>query len=137
MGINTVKMASTYSNNVEGLGFAIPSGTIRRLVNDLLTLGEIQPEPLLGVSVWEVGDPVGDGLWGVEVVEIVPGSPADDAGVQLGDYILEAGGLDITASRDLLRARQQYHVGDEMLMTVWRGGELLELTLALDQAATE
>ena len=137
IGINTIKMASTYSNNVEGLGFAIPSGTIRRLVNDLLTLGEIQPEPLLGVSVWEVGDPVGDGLWGVEVVEIVPGSPADDAGVQLGDYILEAGGLDITASRDLLRARQQYHVGDEMPMTVWRGGELVELTLVLDQAATE
>ena len=137
VGINTIKMISSYSNSVEGLGFAIPSGTIRRLVNDLLTHGEIQPEPLLGVSVWEVGDPVGNGLWGVEVVEIVPGSPADDAGVQLGDYILEAGGLDITASRDLLRARQQYHVGDEMPMTVWRGGELVELTLVLDQAATE
>ena len=137
VGINTIKMVSIYSDNVEGLGFAIPSGTIRRLVNDLLTHGEILPEPLLGVSVWEVGDAVGDGLWGVEVVEIVPGSPAEDAGVQLGDFILEAGGLDITASRDLLRARQQYHVGDEMPMTVWRGGELLELTLVLDQAATE
>ena len=137
VGINTIKMISSYSNSVEGLGFAIPSGTIRRLVNDLLTHGEIQPEPLLGVSVWEVGDPVGDGLWGVEVVEIVPDSPADDAGLQLGDYILEAGGLDITASRDLLRARQQYHVGDEMPVTIWRSGEILELTLVLDQAATE
>ena len=136
VGINTIKMSSSYSN-IEGLGFAIPSGSIRRLVNDLLTHGEIQPEPLLGVSVWEVGDPVGDGLWGVEVVEIVPGSPSDKAGVLLGDFILEAGGLDITASRDLLRARQQYHVGDEMPMTVWRGGELVELTLVLDQAATE
>ena len=137
VGINTIKMASTYSNNVEGLGFAIPSGTIRRLVNDLLDCGEIQPEPLLGVSVWEVGDSVGDGLWGVEVVEIVPGAPAEKAGVLLGDFILQAGGLDITTSRDLLRARQQYHVGDEMPMTVWRDGELVELVLALDQAATK
>ena len=55
VGINTIKMSSAYSN-IEGLGFAIPSGTIRRLVNDLLTYGQIQPEPVLGVTVWSVGE---------------------------------------------------------------------------------
>ena len=40
VGINTIKMSSDYSN-VEGLGFAIPSASIRRLVNDLLTYGEV------------------------------------------------------------------------------------------------
>lgn len=44
VGINTIKMSSDYSN-VEGLGFAIPSASIRRLVNDLLTYGEVRPEP--------------------------------------------------------------------------------------------
>ncbi len=47
VGINTIKMTSDYSN-VEGLGFAIPSASIRRLVNDLLTYGEVQPEPSAG-----------------------------------------------------------------------------------------
>ena len=136
VGINTIKMSSSYSN-IEGLGFAIPSGTILRLVNDLLTHGEIQPEPVLGVTVWSVGDAVGDDLWGVEVVEVAPNSPADKAGVRVGDFVLAAGGLDVTASRDLLRARQQYHVGDEMPMTIWRDGEVLEVTLVLDQAVTE
>ena len=54
VGINTIKMSSSYSN-IEGLGFAIPSASIRSLVRDLLLYGEVQPEPLLGVTVMQVG----------------------------------------------------------------------------------
>ena len=42
MGINVIKMTSEYSN-VEGLGFAIPSASLERIVNDLLTWGESHP----------------------------------------------------------------------------------------------
>lgn len=135
VGINTVKMSSSYSN-VEGLGFAIPSATIKRLVNDLLTCGEILPEPVLGITVLSLGTRLGEDLWGVEVQSVTPDSAADLAGVEEGDYVVSAGGIDVSSSADLLRARRQYHVGDEMPMTIWRDGTLLDVTLVLNEAAT-
>ena len=136
VGINTIKMSSSYSN-IEGLGFAIPSSAIRRLVNDLLTCGQVQPEPVLGVTVLTMGTQLGEKLWGVEVQSVVSGSAAEKAGVQVGDFVVAAGGIDVSASRDLLRARRQYHVGDEMPMTLWRDGTLVEVTLVLEQADGE
>lgn len=136
VGINTIKMSSSYSN-IEGLGFAIPSSIIRRLVNDLLTSGEVQPEPVLGVTVWTLGTQLDEDLWGVEVQSVTEGSAADEAGVQVGDFVVAAGGIDVSASRDLLRARRQYHVGEEMPMTLWRDGKLVEVTLVLEQAEGE
>lgn len=130
VGINTIKMISRYSN-IEGLGFAIPSASIQYLVNDLLAWGRVQPEPVLGVSVSQAGTQVAEGLMGVEVLQVTPDSAAEAAGVQEGDFIVFAAGVDVTTSRDLLRARRQFHVGDEMPLTLWRHGELIEVTLHL------
>ena len=83
VGINTIKMSSDYSN-VEGLGFAIPSASIRRLVNDLLTYGEVRPEPSFGVTVLQTGTRLEDDIWGLQVLEVTPGSAADLAGIREG-----------------------------------------------------
>ena len=91
VGINTIKMSSDYSN-VEGLGFAIPSASIRRLVNDLLTYGEVRPEPSFGVTVLQTGTRLEDDIWGLQVLEVTPGSAADLAGIREGDFVLAAGG---------------------------------------------
>lgn len=133
VGINTIKMTSSYSN-VEGLGFAIPSATIRSLVNDLLAYGEAQPEPVLGVTVLSLGTQLAEDLWGIEVQEVTPGSAAAQAGIQPGDYVVACGRVDVTSSQDLLRARRQYRVGDEMPLTIWRDGELLDVTLELSES---
>ena len=90
VGINTIKMSSDYSN-VEGLGFAIPSASIRRLVNDLLTYGEVRPEPSFGVTVLQTGTRLEDDIWGLQVLEVTPGSAADLAGIREGDFVLAAG----------------------------------------------
>lgn len=133
VGINTIKMTSSYSN-VEGLGFAIPSATIRSLVNDLLAYGEAQPEPVLGVTVLSLGTQLEEDLWGIEVQEVTPGSAAAQAGIQPGDYVVSCGRVDVTSSQDLLRARRQYRVGDEMPLTIWRDGKLLDVTLELSES---
>lgn len=137
VGINTIKMSSAYSS-IEGLGFAIPSSAIRRLVGDLLTCGEVRPSrgPELGVTVSRFGTQVADGVWGVEVVSVTPGSAAEKAGVRVGDYVISAGGMDIASSQDVLTAREQYQVGDEMPMTLWRDGRKVEVTLVLQEAST-
>ena len=101
-----------------------------------MTCGEIVPEPVLGITVLSLGTRLGDDLWGVEVQSVTPDSAADLAGVEEGDYVVSAGGIDISSSADLLRARRQYHVGDEMPLTIWRDGTLMEVTLVLNEAAS-
>lgn len=130
VGINTIKMSSDYSN-VEGLGFAIPSASIRRLVNDLLTYGEIQPEPSFGVTVLQTGARLEEDVWGLEVLEVTPDSAADRAGIRTGDFILSAAGREVSSSQDLQRIRRQLYVGDQVTMEIWRGGQRMEVTLTL------
>ena len=130
VGINTIKMSSDYSN-VEGLGFAIPSASIRRLVNDLLTYGEIQPEPSFGVTVLQTGTRLEEDVWGLEVLEVAADSAADRAGIRAGDFILSAAGREVTTSQELLRVRRQLYVGDQVTMEIWRDGQRMEVTLTL------
>lgn len=133
VGINVIKMSSSYST-VEGLGFAIPSALMERMVNDLTQWGELQPEPALGVTLLRVPTPLEDGLQGLEVQTVSSGSPAERAGVRAGDYVLAAAGEPVSSSQEVLRIRRRCHLGDELTLTIWRGGETLEVTLLLDQA---
>ena len=134
VGINTIKMMSEFSN-IEGLGFAIPTQAIRRVVNQLLTDGEIPPEPLLGITVDMMGTLLPDGSVGARIHSVSEGSAGDRAGLQADDIIVSAGGEDVRGSSDVLRVRKNYQVGDEMPMTVWRDGEYLEVVLDLQEAA--
>ena len=133
VGINVIKMTSE-SSNVEGLGFAIPATSVERITNDILTWGEAQPEPLLGVTVYQEGIQLGTDLWGLEVIDVTRDSAADQAGIQVGDYILSAGGEELRTSRDLLRVRRHCYVGDELSMVLWRDGERLEVVLELQES---
>ena len=123
---NVIKMSSRYSN-VEGLGFAIPSSSMDRMVNDLLTYGEVLPEPELGVTVSRRAFRWKDGLTGLEVLYVNPGSAADRAGIREGDYILSAGGELTHNSQDLLRVRRYLYLGDTLTMELMRDGERMEL----------
>ena len=133
VGINVIKMSSSYSN-IEGLGFAIPSASMDHLVDDLLEYGEVQPEPVLGISVLQIGVRLEEERWGLEVVEVTPDSAADEAGVREGDYVTSAGGEALYTSQDLLRVRRQYHIGDDLPMTLWRDGGEIEVVLHLRES---
>lgn len=135
VGINTIKMSSSYSS-VEGLGFALPISSIQYLINDLLTYGKLLPEPELGVMVETLGVQLEEDLWGIEVRTVNAGSAAEKAGVQAGDFIVAAAGGEVASRQDLLRLRRQFHVGDEMPLTLWRDGELMEVTLVLQAKET-
>ena len=136
VGLNVIKMSSSYFS-IEGLGFAIPSATMDRVVDDLLTTGEPQPQPVLGLSVSLEATQLSDRSQGLEVVEITPGGAADRAGVQVGDYVLSAAGHPLETSEDLLWVRRQKRLGDELDMTLWRDGEIVEVTLSLQESMEE
>ncbi len=136
VGINVIKMRSDDST-VEGLGFAIPTATMERIVNDLLRTGKTEPEPLLGLSAALDAVELSPGVWGLEVVEVIPNGAAAEAGVQVGDYILAADGEETWSSRDLMRVRRRHYVGEEMTLTLWRWGSTLEVQLQLTQTVED
>ena len=128
VGINVAKYMSDWNrDSVEGLGFAIPSAQLERIVNDLLKWGEVQPEPRLGIQV--VTD-----AQGLLVKIVDPDTAAQRAGVREGDYIIAAQGQPIENTQDLFRVRRTLYVGDTLTLTLRRGEETVEAALELDEA---
>ena len=128
VGINVAKYMSGWERDtVEGLGFAIPSAYLERIVNDLLKWGRVQPEPRLGILVLTDER-------GLLVDSVEPDTAAEAAGVRAGDYITAAQGRGIENTQDLFRVRRTLYVGDELTLTLRRGEETLEVTLELDEA---
>ena len=136
VGLNVIKMSSSYFS-IEGLGFAIPSATMDRVVDDLLATGETQPQPVLGLSVRLEATRLSDTEQGLEGVDVKAGGAANRADVRVGDYILSAAGQPLETSKDLLRVRRQKRLGDELDMILWRDGETVEVTLELKDAVEE
>ena len=128
VGINVAKYMSDWNrDSVEGLGFAIPSAYLERIVNDLLKWGEVLPEPRLGIWV-QAGEP------GLFVQSVDPDTAAEAAGVRAGDYIVAAQGQEMHTNQDLFRVRRTLYVGDKLTLTLLRDGETMEVTLELDEA---
>ena len=128
VGINVAKYMSDWNrDSVEGLGFAIPSAYLERIVNDLLKWGEVLPEPRLGIWV-QAGEP------GLFVQSVDPDTAAEAAGVRAGDYIVAAQGQEMHTNQDLFRVRRTLYVGDKLTLTLLRDGKTLEVTLELDEA---
>ncbi len=128
VGINVAKYMSDWNrDSVEGLGFAIPSAYLERIVNDLLKWGEVLPEPRLGIWV-QAGEP------GLFVQSVDPDTAAEAAVVRAGDYIVAAQGQEMHTNQDLFRVRRTLYVGDKLTLTLLRDGETLEVTLELDEA---
>ena len=138
VGINVVKMVGSQKNsNVEGLGFAIPSASFERIVNDLIRCGVVQPKVSLGLQVLRAGEEVAEGVFGIMVQSADEGGSSKAVGIRDGDYVIRAGGMEIRTSDDLLLARDRYYYGQEFPITVWREGEILEFMVKLEQEAEE
>lgn len=131
VGINTIKMSSDYSN-VEGLGFAIPSASIRRLVNDLLTYGEVRPEPSFGVTVLQTAPGWRTTSGACRCWRSRPAPPQTWRASGRGTSSSPPGGRPVETSQELLRIRRQLYVGDQVTMEIWRDGERMEVTLTLN-----
>lgn len=130
VGINTIKMMSSY-DTIEGLGFAIPSSVARRWINELIEFGEIQPQPVLGVTVNRIPAALPDGTVGLELKEITPGLSGDRAGLRVGDYLVGFAGQDVANYEQLLNIRRDLEVGDEVTVRVYRDGAYVNTTMIM------
>jgi S1-C subfamily serine protease len=112
-----------------GLGLAVPvNGTTRRIISALMSEGRFRraylgiaggPRPLPPRVSRENGREAG-----VEIVEVVSGSPADRAGLRPEDLILDVDGEPVSSARDLQRLMAGEAIGREVAITVFRDGRV-------------
>ena len=151
VGINTAIQSET--GNFTGVGFAIPSDTVNKVVPILIRDGGIR-HPWLGVSGididYELAEIRGlDSTKGFLIVSVIEGSPADIAGLMGtetrkmidgrdvpmdGDIIIKIDGELVRKIADILvHLQMEKLVGDEMVLTILRDGEVMDKTIFLGE----
>ena len=134
IGVNTAIFAPTGGS--AGLGFAVPSLMAQEVVRQLREHGSVR-RGWLGVEFQSVDEDLAEGLGlaeasGVLVSNVVPGSPAELAGLQPGDIILRFDGQEVDRHRDFPRMVAETEVGRAVEVEVWREERvMLEVTLGL------
>jgi serine protease Do len=139
VGINTLVVRSSESGAVaEGLGFAIPANTARAVAEQIMEKGYFS-RPYLGIR-WQLVTPRVARVynlpveWGVYVTEVISGSPANEAGIQLGDIITRIGEVTLDENHSYINALFQFEAGDRVKVEVARGVQILALEVVLGEA---
>lgn len=128
IGINSMKISN---DQVEGLGFAIPSNEVKSVIEELMENGKII-RPYLGISMVNLSDVpsfylqnnAGDVMEGIIITDIDPTSSAAKAGLQENDIILSINGKKMTSANDLRKyLYKECEVGDEVTIEYYRNGK--------------
>ena len=130
--------AKSSSSDAEGLGFAIPINDAIQVAQDLLENGYVSGRPYMGITYIAVTDAqtaaqFNVNAYGVYVVDVVQGGPADKAGLKTGDRIVSIDGTEIAQKDDLGTLIQQHTAGDTLSITVARNGQMQTVSLTLGE----
>ena len=130
--------AKSSSSDAEGLGFAIPINDAIKVAQELLENGYVTGRPYLGITYLAVTDAqtasqLGVNAYGVYVVEVVKGGPADKAGLQAGDRIVSVDGTEIASKDDLGTLMQKHAAGDTLSITIARDGQMQTVNVTLGE----
>jgi len=151
VGINTAIQSAT--GEFTGVGFAVPSQTITKIVPSLISDGEYK-HPWIGISGRDI-DPdlakvlnLNDAV-GFLVVTVIPDSPASKAGLRGSENIVQVDGVEYTVGGDiilsvdgvevrkisdiLIHLQRAKAVGDEMVLEILRDGRTTNFTIVLDE----
>ncbi|SDM48132.1 putative serine protease PepD [Geodermatophilus siccatus] len=121
---------STESGNI-GVGFAIPGNTAKRIAQELIADGSAEIT-YLGVSAQTAADPQQREIGtGAQLVQVQPGTPAADAGLQAGDLVTAVGDRVVTTSTELTAAVRSAAPGDQVTLTVRRGQDTPQIQVTL------
>jgi len=127
IGINTAIV-----QQAQGIGFAIPIDTARRILDDLITLGRVR-QAFLGIIPGEVGKVFSRslGAGGVLVNRIEPGSPAQRAGILVADVLLAVDDDPVGSPAEYLSLLRTYTPDDRIRITLLRGTETRDVEVGL------
>ncbi|MBQ3114599.1 MAG: trypsin-like peptidase domain-containing protein [Clostridia bacterium] len=134
VGINSVKISL---DGYEGMGFAIPIDEAMPIINELLTgQGYIKGRPQIGISTRDITEKMSayyDLPVGVYVIEVMPFSGAEKAGLKSGDIIVKADGVEVVDKTGLDKAKNKHKAGEKMSLEIVRDGDTREISVVLGE----
>lgn len=133
IGINTMKIGA----GTEGLGFAIPSATVKEIVDQLIRQGYVSGRPDLGITVESLPFYYRQ-IWGlpacVYITEVADKSTAEEAGMLPGDVILTIDDVQVTDADSLQKILYGYSAGDTIELRVFRDQTTYRVKVTLKEA---
>ena len=135
IGINSMIISQTGGS--VGLGFSIPSNTAKLIVEQIISFGQAK-RGWLGVQILDLTPEFSESLDydstdGAFVSSVSPESPAAKSNIQAGDIIIEFDGKKIISFKDLPKVVAETPIGNEVKVSVWRNGGLIEITVQIDE----
>lgn len=131
IGITNMKMMGSFTSVIEGVGFAIPTATVKQMVDAILDDGAVVGRPGLGVTVYDMNGGTEEYPDGMLVNSVVEGSDAQKKGLQPNDVIIEIDGEAVTSIEVVRDAINRKDVGDTVDLKIWREGKTIEMEIAL------
>jgi serine protease Do len=133
MGVNTLGVSQA-----TGINFAVSSNTVKQIADEIIANGKvvrgyigIQYSPITPRQAAQLGLPTG--TIGIIVSQVVPGSPADQAGIGVNDIITKVNGQVIDADHPLSSLLVKNRPGDKVKLTLIRGGKEMTVDVTLGQ----
>jgi 2-alkenal reductase len=139
VGINTLIIRYSESGTVaEGLGFSIPSNTVRVVAEQIIQKGYF-PRPYLGINWRQITPEIAARYrlpvdWGTYVMDVYANSPANEAGIQQGDIITRIGDVAINADHTFLNTILLFQPGEKVTVELVRDDKTLQVEVTLGEA---
>ena len=135
IGINSMIISQTGGS--VGLGFSIPANTAKLIVEQIISFGEAK-RGWLGVQIQDLTPEFSESLdydstEGAFVASVNPESPAAKSNIQAGDIIVEFDGKKISSFKDLPKVVAETPIGNEVVVSVWRNGGLIDINVKIDE----
>lgn len=141
IGINSSKMSASYSQtSIEGIGFAIPSNEVSKIIDDIMEYGYVTGKPQLGISCQDVNETVSQMYnlpVGVYITEVTEGSAADEAGLRSGNVITAVDEKEVKTAEELNIEKNKHEAGDSIEITYVRSGKTEKTDVVLDEYINE
>ncbi|PJA96878.1 MAG: 2-alkenal reductase, partial [Ignavibacteriales bacterium CG_4_9_14_3_um_filter_34_10] len=139
IGMNTIIYTANGSGGSIGIGFAIPINKVKSVIEELKKSGKFDRDYWTGLRIQNVDKSIAEYFkltrsYGVLIKEIIRNSPAEKAGFQVYDIVIEINGIKVDNSNTLIGLLQDYKTNDYVTFTLIRDGKKINKKMKLEHS---
>ncbi|HEY7750808.1 MAG TPA: trypsin-like peptidase domain-containing protein [Ignavibacteriaceae bacterium] len=138
IGMNTIIFTSGNNSGNIGLGFAIPINKVKRIVEELKAKGKVERDFEIGLRIQSIDEGIANyynlkTTKGVIVTKIYPNTPAEEAGIEVGDIIIEVEGFKISSESSIFGVFHEFRTGQQVSVKLIRNNTELIKKMTLER----